>query len=161
MHRPWLYLAAFAAPVAAHAQPEQRGVEDPRAFVREMYERYRAVNDAPIPEPRYAYSARLTGLFEAYESWARAHDDLVGSLDFDWWTNAQDWQISNISIVEFSLPGERKVIEVHWRNYDRTDSSRFFFVREEGRWYLDDVVNGSGRGDNGWTLSTLLHERPE
>jgi hypothetical protein len=162
MHRPWLFLAALAAPAAVHAQAEaQRGIEDPRALVAEMYARYDAVNDAPIPEPRHAYSPRLRALFEAYDAWARAHEDLVGSLDFDWWANAQDWDISNVSIVEYSFGADRKVIEAHWRNYDRADSSRFFFIRENGRWFLDDVVNGSGGGGDGWTLSALLSARPE
>ena len=119
------------------------------------------MNDAPIPEQRQAYSARLAALFEAYDAWQRAHEDLVGSLDFDWWANAQDWEIRGVSIVEFNFPGERKVIEAHWRNYDRADSSRFFFIRENGRWALDDVINGSGRGDDGWTLSALLQAREE
>lgn len=161
MHRHLVFLTALAAPVAAQAQAQARGVEDPRAFVREMYARYGAVNDAPIPEPRYAYSARLGALFEAYDAWQRGHEDLVGSIDFDWWTNAQDWEIRDVSIVEFNFPGERKVIEAHWRSYDRRDSSRFFFIRENGRWVLDDVVNGSGRGEDGWTLSTLLQQRED
>lgn len=161
MTRHWLFPIALVAPAAAQAQAEQRGVEDPRAFVREMYSRYEAVNDAPIPEPRFAYSARLSALFEAYDTWQREHENLVGALDFDWWSNAQDWRISNLWLVEFNLPGERRMIEAHWRNYDREDSSRFFFIRENGRWVLDDVINGSGRGNDGWRLSTLLRQREE
>jgi len=155
------FIIALAALALAAFIDAPRGVDDPRAFVAETYAAYEREANAPPAEPAHAYSDRLRGLFETYEAWARSHDDLVGSLDFDWWVNAQDWTISRVSIVEFSFGPDRKVIEAHWTNYGRRDSSRFFFVREDGRWVLDDVVNGSGRGDDGWTLSALLRERPQ
>jgi hypothetical protein len=156
MGRIFLILAALLAlPAAANAQ-----VDDPRAFVAATYARYaRAANDPPA-EPTHAYSPRLRALFAAYESWARAHDDLVGSLDFDWWVNAQDWDIRGVTVGEEPAARGRRRIVARWTNYDRADASRFLFVRIGRRWYLDDVVNGSGRGDDGWTLSALLRERP-
>ena len=33
------------------------------------------------------------------------------------------------------------------------------YVRQDGRWYIDDA--SSGEGADGWTLSALLGERPE
>ena len=153
-----LFLMIAAMALGAFAGP-QRGVEDPRAFVAQTYEGYRANPESPHPDPAYAYSDRLRGLFEAYEAWARSHDDLVGALDFDWWVNAQDWDIRQVSIIEHDFGPDRRVIEAHWTNIDRRDSTRFFFVRENGRWFLDDAVNGSGRGGDGWTLSELLRQR--
>ena len=141
-------LAAFA--LAAFTQ-EPRGVEDPRAFVPEVY---RQLSSAAPPRRR---SSTFTAA-SAYARFRRALDEAEGGedrLSFDWWVNAQDWRISRVSIVEFSFGPDRKVIEAHWTNYDRRDSSRFFFLREDGRWYLDDVVNGRGRGEDGWTLSRL------
>ena len=154
------FIIALAAFALAAFTDAAGGVEDPRAFVAATYAAYEREANAPPAEPTHVYSERLRDLFEAYETWARSHDDLVGSLDFDWWANAQDWTISNVSIVEHSFGADRRVIEAHWTNYDRRDSSRFFFVRQDGRWFLDDVVNGGG-GDDGWTLSALLRERPE
>jgi hypothetical protein len=29
-------------------------------------------------------------------------------------------------------------------------------VRQGVRWFLDDAMEGTGHGDNGWTLSALL-----
>jgi hypothetical protein len=34
-------------------------------------------------------------------------------------------------------------------------------VREGGRWYLDEAVEGTGSGDDGWTLSALLQSREQ
>jgi len=158
MGRAFLILAALA--LAAFAPPP-RGVADPRAFVAAVYADYARAANAPPAEPVRAYSPRLAGLFAAYQRWARAHDELVGSLDFDWWVNAQDWEIHGVSVSEAAGGGgNRRTIVARWTNYGRTDSSRFLFVRIGARWYLDDVVNGSGHGDDGWTLSALLRERP-
>ena len=146
---------ALALPAAANAQ-----VDDPRAFVAATYARYaRAANDPPA-EPVRAYSPRLRALFAAYERWARAHDDLVGALDFDWWVNAQDWEIHGVAVTAGPGGANRRTILARWTNYGRTDSSRFLFVRIGRRWYLDDVVNGTGREPDGWTLSALLRQRP-
>src|ERR1043165_5991113 len=145
MGRIFLILAALAT--AAFA-PARRGVDDPRAFVASVYAQYARAANAPPAEPRYAYSPRLAGLFAGYERWARAHDDLVGSLDFDWWVNAQDWEIHGVSVRQARGGGGagRRTILASWTNYGRGEQSRFLFVRLRGRWYLDDIVNGSGRG---------------
>jgi hypothetical protein len=151
-----LVLAALLAlPAAANAQ-----VGDPRAFVAATYAQYARAANHPPAEPTHAYSPRLRALFAAYERWARAHDDLVGSLDFDWWVNAQDWEISGVAVAAARAGPNRRSILARWTNYGRRDSSRFQFVRIGRRWYLDDVVNGNGREPDGWTLSTLLRERP-
>lgn len=161
MARNWLLLAALAAPVAVHAQAQApRGVDDPHAFIAQIYEAY-STDGVEIPDPRFAYSNRLRGLFDAFYLWQGQHFDGAGALDFDWWANANDWQITNVWLVQFDLPGERRMIEAHWRNYDREDSSRFFFIRENGRWVLDEVINGSGRRGDGWRLTALLRDREE
>jgi hypothetical protein len=147
----------YETPAAAAAA---RGVEDPRAFVHGMFELYRAGPDAPIEWPTYAYSDRLRGLFDAYDAWARRHDDLIGSLDFDWWVNAQDWELRSVELSEERDGPDRRTIVARFDNAGRVDTSRFLFVRQSGRWYLDDVTNGDAAQD-GWVLSQLLQERPE
>lgn len=155
-----LVLALAALLTAAFAQVP-RGLADPRAFVAETYARYQADPNVPPPDQSHAYSDRLRGLFEAYAAWARQHDDLVGALDFDWWTNAQDYSVSNLVLSEGETGrADRRSIVARFDNYDAHEEIRFLFVRERGRWYLDDAVNGSGGGGDGWTLSALLRERP-
>ena len=153
-------LAGAASAVPAHRAAHTRGVEDPRAFVLQRLQSYRTDNSHVPPDPTWAYSPRLAALFATYDRWQRRHHDEVGSIDFDWWINAQDWELSRISATEADTGPNARAVTAHWRNSDRDDSSRFLFVRSGGRWYLDDVVNGSGRGDNGWTLSYLL-QHPE
>ncbi|HWT11969.1 MAG TPA: hypothetical protein VN231_04385 [Allosphingosinicella sp.] len=154
-------VAPAPAPAASPAAASGRGVEDPRAFVQSTYDAYRrGGTDTPPEWPVHAYSDRLKALFDAYDAWARQHDDLVGSLDFDWWVNAQDWELRGVELSQEEEGPDRRTIVARFDNAGRTDINRFRFVREGGRWYLDDVVNGH-RDEEGWVLSELLRERPE
>ncbi len=156
--------AAAAGPKRPQAEPAAaaaaRGVEDPLAFVRGVYEAYRRGPDAAPAYPAFAYSNRLRLLFDAYEAWAAQHDDLVGSLAFDWWINAQDWELGPVEVAEEEAGQDRRTVVARFTNGGRADISRFIFIRQHRRWFLDDVVNGDGHA-NGWVLSELLRERPE
>ena len=155
-----MLFAALAAPSAA--TDVQRGVTDPRAFVARTYDTYRANPNTPPADLSLVYSDRLRALYHAYDAWQDAHQDLVGSVAFDWWTNSQDWDTVRVDDLRVSRHGQnRMAVAVRFTIYDRTDTNRFYFVRQGGRWYLDDVVNGGGSGSNGWTLSALLRERQE
>ena len=146
---------------ALPAEARERGVADPRAFVAATYARYQASPNVPPPDPSHAYSPRLKALFDAYEAWARQHADLVGALDFDWWTNAQDYALRNVVVTARDEGADRRWVSAAFDNYDRHDEVRFLFVRDGGRWYLDDAAEGTGSGDDGWTLSDLLQRREE
>ena len=166
-----LSLVAIATPpssaVASHAANPSAlalrgGVDDPRAFVAQTYAAYARAPSSPPADQSFVYSPRLRALFAAYDGWQRRHDDLVGSLDFDWWTNSQDWGEINVMALREERAGrDRRTIVARIRNYDVEDTIRFRFVRQGGRWFLDDAVQGSGSGGHGWTLSMLLRERPE
>jgi hypothetical protein len=145
---------APAAPAAGHAP----GVEDPRAFVQAVYDAYRAGPGAAPADPAFAYSHRLRVLFDAYEAWAARYDDLVGSLDFDWWINAQDWELGPVEVAEEAVGRDRRTVVAHFTNGGRAEVNRFHFIRQRNRWYLDDVVNGDGHA-HGWVLSELLRDR--
>jgi hypothetical protein len=134
----------------------QPGVTDPRAFVAATYARYRAHPDVPPPNQSFVYSPRLRALFAAYDR-DLSGGDLVGSLDFDWWTNAQDYRIGNVRLSARRQGAGRMTIIARFDNYDAHEEVRFLFVRIGDRWYLDDAVHG---GAEGWRLSDLLRERP-
>ena len=159
-------LAAWPAGVAAEPPSEdvvafsvvRRGVQDPRAFVASRYEAYLRDPNGP-DEPAFAYSDRLGALFLAYEDWTEQHDDLVGSLVFDWWTNAQDWALADVRVTEARDGPDRRTVRARFSNGGRPDEIRFLFVRQGELWFLDDAIEGTGSGDGGWTLSDLLRER--
>ena len=155
-------IAGSAAPptAAESVAPAARGVEDPLAFVMAQYAAYQRQEGGP-EDPAYAYSPRLRALFADYEAWTARHDDLVGSLDFDWWVNAQDWVLEDLRISERRESADRRIVSARFSNAGRPDEVQFVFLRQNGRWYLDDAIEGTGSGDGGWTLSALLRERPE
>jgi hypothetical protein len=136
----------------AQARPEaatQRGVRDPVAFVRArfaQYERGEPINDWT----QQAYSRRLADLFDALGE-AEGGEQ---RLDFDWWIDGQDWQIDQVRLRSAWNGRNRLNVHARWRNFGSAQSGTFLFVREEGRWYLDDVVSHT----SGWTLSILLQQ---
>jgi hypothetical protein len=148
--------AGAAMAVPAHRAAHARGVDDPRAFVAQRFAGYRSSGDHVPPDPVRAYSPRLSAAFATYNAWQRRHPDDVGSIDFDWWINAQDWELSGVSVAAADNGANARIVTASWHNSGTADSSRFLFVRIGGRWYLDDVVHGAGHGDEGWTLSALL-----
>ena len=149
-------LFGFAVP----GQAQQRGVADPRAFVAATYARYQTQADTPPPDQSYAYSPRLRRLFASYDAWQRGHQDLVGALDFDWWTNAQDYVLSNLRLTEQRHSAGRRWIVARFDNGGRHDEIHFLFIRQGGRWFLDDAYEGPG-GGGGWMLSDLLQRREQ
>lgn len=151
----WAPAAEMAGPAAA-----ARGIEDPLAFIAGEYAAITRDPSSFREPPTHAYSDRLRALFDSYEAWTASQDDLVGSLDFDWWTNAQDWVLSDLRLAEARQGADRRVVSADFMNGDRPDQIRFLFVRQNGRWYLDDAIEGTGSAGEGWTLSDLLRERP-
>lgn len=157
MGRGLLLIAAalLATAPSAATQPAssphaaEAGVRNPAAFVRERFARY-ARGDSPAPWPTYAYSARLHGLFEALDARAGGGE----RINFDWWVDAPDWQIDNVRLRS-AWPGRGRLnVHARWRVFGEERSGTFLFVRENGRWYLDDVASHT----TGWTLSVLLQQ---
>jgi hypothetical protein len=149
-------LSNTAQPQAAPPPAQGRGVDDPRAMVEQQYRKYQGSPESPIDAPTFAYGDRLKALFDGYDAWQRQHQDEVGSIDFDWWINAQDWELHDVTVTEADSGPDARTVTAHFRNADRVEEVRFLFVRQNGRWFLDDATQGSGHGDDGWTLSALL-----
>jgi len=137
-------LAVMAMPAVA-----AQGFDDPAAFVRERFAYY-ARGQVPQSWPDESYSPRLARLFERLDA-AEGGEERIG---FDWWINAQDFELGAVAVVIERSRGDRRTILARWRNFGRADSSRFLFVRRRGRWFLDDVVSATA----GWRLSALLRE---
>ena len=146
-------LAGFAASVVIAAPATaQRGVEDPRGFVENVYA---TALDGQGDPAANVYSDRLRALFADESSDAGGE---IGRLDFDYWTSAQDYQVSNVRVTEEEVYGrsDRRIVIASFLNYDVPVTNRFYFERVGGRWFLDDVRNVAAQAEGGWTLSLLL-----
>ena len=143
--------ANVTAAVAPVAKP-RRPIPDPVAFVTEVYG-HLAKSD-PYNPPEDIYTPHLQGLWDAM-----AHDyadgQEVGPIDFEFWTNSQDWQLKDVTIT--SLPVEkhtdRKVVIAKFKNIDRAEEVHFYFEQTGANWLLDDARSV---GKQAWTLSTIL-----
>lgn len=149
--------AVPAPPAAKPAEPPKATpaamlISDPKTFVTEVYANL-AKNESYSP-PDNIYTPRLQGLWTRMEQ--ETPDDEVGTIDFEPWTNAQDWEISRVVVTEAPVEhhDDRKIIIAQFRNADRQEVIAFYFEKVGTAWLLDDIAS-IGK-DGGWTLSLLL-----
>ena len=147
--------AAPAAPVAPPAEAPAPArtmlITDPKAFVTEVYANL-AKNSGYAP-PDNVYTPRLQSLWTKMVQ--ETPQDEVGAIDFEPWTNAQDWELKNVVVTEAPVDhhDDRKIVIANFRNADRNETVVFYFEKFGGAWLLDDMSSG---GAEGWTLSLLL-----
>jgi hypothetical protein len=138
-----------ALPAVAHAAATK--ISDPAKFVADVYAKYAKVKDyAP---PTDIYSARLAALFALDTKEAGSE---VGRIDFDPWTNAQDFQISAVSVKAQPVENaaSREIVVAKFKNIGTPETIIFYFEKTGGAWKLDDMQ--SPKGDQVWTLSVIL-----
>lgn len=142
-----------SAPAAAPpARPADRAVPDPEAFVKEVYGKLAAGGDYRVPDD--VYTPRLRALWAGMLKDQAASDE-VGPIDFEPWTNAQDWQLSDVKVTsrEVYRRPDLKVVTAAFKNGDRAETIRFYFEKAADGWRLDDMRSA---GKEAWTLSLLL-----
>ena len=126
-------------------------IADPEAFVREVY---RHIEKAPrdYREPDDIYSPRLDALFALDRKEAGGE---VGRIDFDFWTNAQDSEISKVRVTSRAVEKapSREIVTASFVNVGRPEIIAFYFEKTRDGWKLDDA---SSLEKNGWTLSLVL-----
>lgn len=124
--------------------------DEPEVYVASVYDRL--ANHQPWETPDDLYTPRLAAL---WEDMRRDAGDEVGRVDFDFWVNAQDSELSGFSFGGEPVQGnpERRIITARFRNLDRDEIIAFYWERIDGRWRLDDVQS---LGADPWTLSVIL-----
>jgi len=151
----WTMFTALAMLLQAPAAPNPfPGVGDPVSFMTARYGEYRRGIRPALPADTYA-SARLRRHFYAADEAAGGEE--VDSLDV-WIDDRDDWSLSGLGLtLEPARSPDRLIVTARFRNHGRPVLLRFHFVREDGRWYMDEVVK-PGRG--GWMLTQRLSIRP-
>lgn len=155
MHRLWMTAAAavFAALAASEAYAATT-ISDPAQFVRTLFARM-ASSSTSKPPPEDIYSSRLASLMALDRKEARGE---VGRLDFDIWTGAQDWQLSNVKVraVDVESTKDRKIVVATFRNDGKPREMHYYFERGKAGWKLDDVRSVGPAASEQWTLSLIL-----
>lgn len=142
--------ALSAGPAAQAAAPAPRAITDPQAFVTGVYKRLAA--DPNYAPPTDIYTPRLKALWADMTRDARGE---VGRVDFEFWTNAQDWALKGVVVTSKPVEGNagRRVVIARFTNSGAPEEIRFYFERTAAGWRLDDARSV---GKDGWTLSLIL-----
>jgi len=128
-------------------------IDDPKAFVTEVYRRYivaQSNRGSEYSPPDDIYTPRLAKLIRDDRRKAKGE---VGCLDIDFWVNGQDWEISNLAVTSTDQGPDRKTVIAKFRNLGDSEEIHFDFRRNAGRWQLDDVHSMKAPP---WTLSEIL-----
>jgi len=126
-------------------------------LVREIYDPYHHAGPVGSLETmqKHVISKKLHALFEYYDR--RSSPDEVGTLDFDPFISAQDYELKDVEIVSETIDGDEATVEVGFTNFgDRTELT-YTLAKEGGAWKIDDIR--SMNPDDPWILSKLL--KPE
>jgi hypothetical protein len=83
-----------------------------------------------------------------------AHGE-VGRIDFDFWSNAQDWKLSEVKVTSVPVEGaaSRRVVIAKFKNFGKPNEIHFYFTKTGRGWLLDDA---RALTDEPWTLSLIL-----
>ena len=148
---------AFAAPPS---------VNDPVAIVTAIYTRAaKGKGDAGggfVIENKAAKAKYLSKSLISLWAQADAHTPKgdVGPVDFDPVTNSQEPDVKSFTVVTEKLEADRAVIAVTIvgrgapRAHSVDNTIRYNFVREAGRWKIDDI-SGTSDGE-AWSIRQML-----
>ena len=125
-------------------------IADPTTFVRTTYQKL--AKDQNYAPPEDIYTPRLAALIALEKKEAGGE---VGRIDFEFWTNAQDWSLKDVKVSGEPVEGtkDREVVTAKFKNIDRNEEIHFYFEKTKTGWQLDDASSAS---KDGWTLSLIL-----
>jgi len=128
-------------------------IDDPVKFVSSVYSQMAAATvKSPYRAPEDIYTPRLAALFDLE---TREAGGEVGRIDFDFWSNAQDWQLSDVKVSSVPVEGakNREIVIAKFKNFGKPQEIRFYFEKTNSGWLLDDARSLVGET---WTLSLIL-----
>lgn len=139
------------APTLANAATR---IDDPVKFVSALYAKIHdadKMKDSDIPED--IYTPHLAALFALDTKEAGGE---IGRYDFVFWTNGQDWQLTNIKVVAQPVENtkDREVVVAKFDNTGTPEEIHLYFEKSKNGWLLDDARSASKTYP--WTLSLLL-----
>lgn len=143
-------LAACTPPQAeAPAENANRAVTDPAGVIRPLYDRY-MTPDAQFPpfQEQAPWSNSLWAILSTMSARSEAINEPI--LDFDPLIGAQDYQLSNLNVVNEAVSeGSHAVVRVTFNNATTPTNIIYDLIWEDDRWKVDNI-----RGE-GWDLRQI------
>jgi hypothetical protein len=133
----------------APADGATRAVSDPAAVIRPLYDRY-MTPDAQFPsfQEQAPWSNSLWALLSAMVARSEALNEPI--LDFDPLIDAQDYQLSNLSVANEAISeGSHAVVRASFNNAAAHTEVVYDLIWEDDRWKVDNI-----RGE-GWDLRQI------
>ena len=159
-------IGILAAGDRRFARAEPPSANDPAAIVNAIYTRAaKGKGDAGggfVIENKAAKAKYLSKSLISLWAQADAHTPKgdVGPVDFDPVTNSQEPDVKSFTVVTEKLEADRAVIAVTIvgrgapRAHSVDNTIRYNFVREAGRWKIDDI-SGTSDGE-AWSIRQML-----
>ena len=146
-------LSCFAALLSFVPVQAATVISDPVKFVTALYVKMAAATpNKPYVAPDDIYTPRLEALFALDKKEAGTD---VGRMDFDIWSNAQDWQLSAVKVTGTPIANAtgRERVVAKFKNNGKPEEVHFYFEKGKAGWQLDDARSLVGET---WTLSLIL-----
>lgn len=114
---------------------------DPRSVAEALY--------SPYGDPEFLwrtwdesqfFSSGLNALYARDRADSEAQQ-AVGRLDFDPFINGQDFDVTGLEFGAPQISGDTATVAVSFANFEQPQTVMLSFVREEGRWKVDDARN--------------------
>jgi hypothetical protein len=144
-------LLAALLPAGVLAQPV---FEDPVGLIEYAYAPYES--DQFPEDITELFSPTLKQLWD--KSVERSEEMEMPIIDFDPFTNAQDYQISDLVVADPVIAGDEATVVVSFLNFSEPQELHFSLVRRAEGWKIDDIE--SLAGEYTWRLSELLAADP-
>jgi hypothetical protein len=144
-------LLAALLPAGVLAQPV---FDDPAGLIAYAYAPYES--DEFPEDITELFSPTLKQLWD--KSAERSEEMEMPIIDFDPFTNAQDYQISDLIVADPIVSGDEASVVVSFLNFSEPQELRFTLVRRAEGWKIDDIESLAGAFT--WRLSELLAADP-
>lgn len=114
---------------------------DPRSVAEALY--------SPYGDPEFLwrtwdesqfFSTGLNALYARDRADSEAQQT-VGRLDFDPFINGQDFDVTDLAFGPAEITGDTATVAVSFANFEQPQTVTLAFVREDGRWKVDDARN--------------------
>lgn len=114
---------------------------DPRSVAEALY--------SPYGDPEFLwrtwdesqfFSTGLNALYARDRADSEAQQT-VGRLDFDPFINGQDFDVTGLAFGPAQMNGDTATVAVSFANFEQPQTVTLAFVREDGRWKVDDARN--------------------
>jgi hypothetical protein len=127
--------------------------DDPIGLVRYAYAPYES---GKYPEDLTAlFTPALKALWDTMA--ARSEEFEMPIIDFDPFTNAQDYEITDLLVADPLIEGDAATVAVSFLNFSEPQELRFSLVRRVEGWKIDDI---EALGEYPWRLSELIAADP-